>query len=180
MWAKIETYKEKAGTEGSSDLRHGAVLELSDRCRNCYSYSNPFRVSERVGRRGRDDNVHLHMPLAEFPLYLVLIPSVEIGFDGDNGLGIFFPTSGCFVLDIHDEQSIGVEAAEGGKSLRAKGETRLVHWMLYIPTTRQFKLPEPAVVPIIREGLHRIPTKPVLTFPEGVLPHIPPNHLVSG
>ena len=117
MWAKIETYKEKAGTKGSSDLRNGAVLEWSDRCRNRYSYSNPFRVSERVGRRGRDDNAHLHMPPAEFPLYLVLIPSVEVGLDRDDGLGIFFPIRGCFAFDVHDERSTGMEAAEGGKSL---------------------------------------------------------------
>lgn len=57
------------------------------------------RTQER--ERGEGGDAHLYMSLLEFPLYLISIPSVEVGLDGDGGPGILFHTSGSFVLDIH-------------------------------------------------------------------------------
>ena len=45
------------------------------------------------------------MPLAQFPLDLILIPNVEVGLDRDDGLGTLFVTRGSFVLDVHDGRS---------------------------------------------------------------------------
>jgi hypothetical protein len=62
------------------------------------------------------------MSLAKFPLYLVLVPSVEVGLDGDDGLDILFSTSGSLTLDVHNERSTGVEAVEGGRAGEHRGE----------------------------------------------------------
>ena len=48
------------------------------------------------------------MSLAQFPLNLILIPSVEVGVDRDDGLGNLFPTGGSFVLNVHGGQSADV------------------------------------------------------------------------
>ena len=45
------------------------------------------------------------MSLAESPLNLIFIPNVELGLNGDNGLGILFPAGGSFSLDIHDDEA---------------------------------------------------------------------------
>ena len=105
-WPKTETYKEKASTEGSSDLRN-IVRTARPTSEPSFSHGNPSQVS--VGRasreRRKDDNVHLYMSLAESPLNLIFIPNVELGLDGDNGPGILFPAGGCFGLDIHDDEA---------------------------------------------------------------------------
>ena len=63
------------------------------------------------------------MSLFEFPLYLVPIPSVEVGLDGGGGPGILFRAGGCLVLDVHDERGTGAEVVER----RRVGELRGKH-----------------------------------------------------
>ena len=53
------------------------------------------------------------MSLTESPLHLILIPSVEVGLNRGDRLGILFPSS-CFVFDVHSEQSTSVGAVKGG------------------------------------------------------------------
>ena len=71
--------------------------------------------SVRVSRARKEDvNVHLHMPLAEFPLHPILITNIEVGLNRDHGfLEIHFPARGSFVLDIHSERTTCVGVVEG-------------------------------------------------------------------
>jgi hypothetical protein len=78
--------------------------------------------SVRIREQGRkDDNAHLDMSLAKFPLHLVILPNVKVGLGRGYGREILFPTrvKRSFVLNIHGERSRGVEVVEGGKSERA-------------------------------------------------------------
>ena len=79
---KIKTYKEEAGAKGPSYLWNG-MCQWSYRHGNRSSYGNPFRVSELTGReRRKGGDAHLHMSLAESPLYLILLSNVEMGLEG--------------------------------------------------------------------------------------------------
>lgn len=66
------------------------------------------------------------MSLAEFPLYLIPITSVEVGLSGDDGLGILFTRRGYFAFNVHDERSMGVEAVKGGRA-GGLGEAQFAH-----------------------------------------------------
>jgi len=72
------------------------------------------------------------MSLEEFPLYLILIPSVEVGLDGDDGLGILFPIRGCSALDVHDEWSTGVKVVEEGRAGEPRGKRGWFIGSLYL------------------------------------------------
>ena len=65
------------------------------------------------------------MSLAEFPLNLIPIRSVELGLDGDDGPGIVFLAGGSFILGVHDERSTGAEGI-GRRRAGSPGETRLI------------------------------------------------------
>lgn len=81
------------------------------------------------------------MSLEEFPLHLILIANVEVGLDGDDGLGILFADRGSFILDVHGEWSRCMEAVEGGRADELGGK-RIGPTEVYISrrhhTARQF------------------------------------------
>ena len=107
-WSKLETYKEKPSTEGSSDLHMECCIRVLLTSEPVFLRQSFPSVSVS-GARKEGFNVHLHMSLAEFPLHLILITSIEVGLDRDHGLAILFPARGSFVLDVHSERSTGWE-----------------------------------------------------------------------
>jgi hypothetical protein len=98
-------------------VKNGVVLELSWASEPLSPYGDPNLVSRYASgeREKKDENAHLYMSLVEFPLYIVLVPSIEGGLNTGDG-GILVSISGCFILNIHDEWSTGVEAVEGGRA----------------------------------------------------------------
>lgn len=55
------------------------------------------------------------MSLAEFPLYFVLLPDVEVGLDRNDRRGDIFPVKRGFFLDIHIQRETDVEEVERGE-----------------------------------------------------------------
>ena len=114
------------------------------------------------------------MSPAVSPLILILISGVELGLDGDDGLGILLPTGGCFVLDVHDERSTGVEAVGGGRAGELRRNTidslgTHISGRHHLQTKSSRDLGLFLVVPIIREvhnELRRCPHSRVLPSPQ--------------
>lgn len=90
---------------GQGTQNHCPLTAILSECRD-----------EQVEKEKKVCSVHLHMSLAESPLYLILVPNVEIGLDSDDRLAILLPIGGSFVLDVHNKQSTGVEAVGGGRA----------------------------------------------------------------
>lgn len=69
----------------------------------------------------------MHMSLFEFPLYLILIPRVEVGLDADGRAWNLFRPRGGFAFDVHDERNTSVEVVERGRAGELRGNT-VRHW----------------------------------------------------
>ena len=121
MRQENETYKEKAGAEGSSylkmessvsgraEVRRVPLTAILSECQN-----------EDAEKQKKNESAHLDMSLLEIPLYLVLLPNVKIGLGRGHRRRILPPAKWSFVLDVHEEQGRGVEVVERGRARRAR------------------------------------------------------------
>ena len=78
---KVKTYKEEASAKGTSYLWNGIMLVVIPALEPFLQQSFPsVRMNGKGEKKGGD--AHLHMSLAESPLYLILLSNVEMGLEG--------------------------------------------------------------------------------------------------